>query len=79
MGAPELKEKIKEHLTNADETVLSIVNGVFENYYNEKIVAYFPDGSPMSLAQYLEANERSKKQIESGDYIPVEELEKMNL
>lgn len=76
MGARELKEKIQEHLSNADETVLSIVNSVFESYYKEKPVAFYPDGSPMSLSQYNEALAAAEDDIINGDYISIEDFEK---
>ncbi|HUH75530.1 MAG TPA: hypothetical protein VLZ75_14140 [Chitinophagales bacterium] len=35
-----LKNRILKFVENADKRVLSIVNGVFENYYNKDIVAF---------------------------------------
>ena len=35
-----LKNRILKFVENADKRVLSIANGVFENYYNKDIVAF---------------------------------------
>lgn len=35
-----LKNRILKFVENADKRVLSIVNGVFENYYNKDIFAF---------------------------------------
>jgi hypothetical protein len=40
MSSVELKSRIHDFLENADERILNIVNGVFENYYQQQTVAY---------------------------------------
>lgn len=52
MEAVELKNRIQSFLENADEKVLAIVNGVFENYYKDQTVAFHPDGTPMTREEY---------------------------
>lgn len=70
-----LKNRIHEFVEKADQRVLAIVNSVFENYYNDDIVAFHPDGTPMTKKEYKEALTKAEKQIENGDFIDVEELE----
>lgn len=75
MDTTVLKNRIHSFVENADERVLSIVNGVFENYYNQDIVAFHPDGKPMTRQEYKEALMIAEKQILDGDFINVEDFE----
>lgn len=76
MGAVELKNRIQTFLDNAkDERILSIVNSVFENYYQNDQVAFHPDGSPMTRKEYKMALDTAEAQIEKGDFISAEEFE----
>lgn len=75
MSTAELKNKIQYFLENADDKVLKIVNGVFENYYQDEIVAFYPDGKPMTKNNYITDIEIANNQVKEGDYISVEELE----
>ncbi|SFN77230.1 hypothetical protein SAMN05421741_11099 [Paenimyroides ummariense] len=70
-----LKNRIHSFVEKADERILSIVNSVFENYYNKDIVAFYPDGKPMTREEYKEALLNAEKQIDEGDFLDVEELE----
>ena len=70
-----LKNRIHSFVEKADERVLSIVNSVFENYYNKDIVAFYPDGKPMTREQYKEALLIAEQQIEEGDFLDVEEMD----
>jgi len=75
MGAIELKNRIETYLSTADERVLSIVNSVFESYYQNEQVAFHPDGSPMTRKEYKMALDTAEEQIDKGDFISVEEFE----
>lgn len=75
MGAVELRNRIQTFLDNADERVLSIVNGVFENYYKDQTVAFHPDGTPMTRQEYKKALDTAEEQITNGDFISTEEFE----
>lgn len=77
MQTKELKEKIQTYLTNADDRILRIVNSVFENYYNDgnEIVAFHPDGTPMTKKEYKNALDKAEKQIQNGNFISAEEFE----
>ena len=75
MGAVELKDRIQTFLDKADDRVLSIVNSVFENYYQDEQVAFHPDGSPMTHKEYKMALDTAEEQITKGDFISVEEFE----
>ena len=75
MGAVELKNRIQIFLDNADERVLAIVNGVFENYYKDETVAFHPNSTPMTRQEYKMALDTAEEQIENGDFISAEEFE----
>jgi hypothetical protein len=76
MGSVELKDRIQSFLDRADYKVLSIVNSVFENYYQDDPVAFHPDGSPMTRRDYNEALNNAEEQIANGEFISADELEK---
>ena len=75
MKTVELKSRIQSFIDKSDDRVLSIVNSVFENYFQDEIVAYHPDGSPMTRKEYKMALDLSEQQIKKGDFISVEEFE----
>ena len=75
MGAVELKDRIQTFLDKADDRILNIVNGVFENYYQDEHVAFHPDGSPMSRKEYKTALDIAEAQIKEGDFITAKEFE----
>ena len=75
MSSVELKNKIQYFLETADDKILKIVNGVFENYYQDEIVAFYPDGKPMTKKEYESAIDVANKQVKEGDFTSVEEFE----
>lgn len=74
METLELKNKIQHFLETADNKVLKIVHGVFENYYQDEIVAFYPDGKPMSKKEYSNSIEIANNQVKEGDFISADEL-----
>jgi hypothetical protein len=70
----ELKNKIQHFLETADEKVLKIVHGVFENYYQNEVVAFYPDGKPMTKKEYSKSINLANKQVKEGDYISADEF-----
>ena len=70
-----LKNRIHSFVETADERVFAIVNSVFENYYNKDIVAFYPDGKPMTREEYKEALLIAEQQMEEGDFVDVENME----
>ena len=75
MSTAELKNRIQSFVDKADDRVLSIVNSVFEHYYQDETVAYHPDGSPMTRKDYKTALDLSEAQIQKSDFISAEEFE----
>lgn len=75
MAAVELKNRILSFMERADDRVLSIVNSVFENYYQDEQVAFHPDGTPMTRKEYRMALDAAEEQVANGDFTSVEDLE----
>ena len=77
MQSLELKKQIHAYVDEADTRLLRIVKGFFENYYdeNEEVVAFHPDGSPMTKREYKIALDVAEAQIQDGDFISAEEFE----
>ena len=70
MGLPELKQKIRNQVENADERILSIVSSVFDNYLNE-------DEMPFAALNSMAASEKNAieealTQVEYKQTIPHE-------
>lgn len=78
MAVLELKSAIHAYIDQADERILKMVKGIFENYYeedNNQIVAFHPNGSPMTKKEYKSALDKAEEQILNGDFISAEEFE----
>ena len=76
MGALELREKWKKSIKTVDLRFLQMVDALYEGYFKNEVVAYHPDGSPMTRQEYKMALDNAESQIEKGDYISAEEFEK---
>jgi len=76
MSSIELRKKWVQSITTVDERFLRMVDALYEGYYKNESVAFYPDGSPMSREEYLSAISVAEKQIEKEDYISVEAFEK---
>lgn len=87
MGLPELKQKIRMQIENADERLLRIVSSVFDNYLNEDefvktteknlaepTIAYDTAGKPLTLKQYNEEIDKGIDDFENGRFISHEAL-----
>jgi len=75
MGTVELREKWIKSIASVDERFLRMVDALYEGYFKNEIVAYHPDGSPMSRQEYKVALDNAEAQIKKGDYISAEDLE----
>jgi hypothetical protein len=67
-------ELIKLLLEEKQETVLKKVHQLLSN--EEEIVAYTGSGKPLSRKEYNKRLAEAEKQIERGEYLTQEELEK---
>ncbi|MGS2762763.1 hypothetical protein [Sinomicrobium sp. M5D2P9] len=75
MGALELREKWKRSIKTVDIRFLQMVDALYEGYFKNEVVAYHPDGSPMTRQEYKMALDIAESQIDKGDYISADEFE----
>ena len=75
MESLELREKWIQSISTVDERFLRMVDALYEGYFKNEIVAFHPDGSPMSRKEYKSSLNVAEKQILKGEYISVEEFE----
>lgn len=76
MGAIELREKWEQSIKTVDERFLKMVDALYEGYFKNEVVAYHPDGSPMSRQEYKIALDIAETQIVKGDYMSIDEFER---
>ena len=62
-------------IKTVDDRFLQMVDALYEGYFKNEIVAYHPDGKPMTHQEYKMALETAEDQIESGDYISADEFD----
>ena len=79
MGALELREKWKKSIKTVDDRFLQMVDALYEGYFKNEVVAYHPDGSPMTRQEYKMALDNAEAQIEKGDYISADEFEQEDI
>ncbi|SKB48215.1 hypothetical protein SAMN05660776_1314 [Salegentibacter holothuriorum] len=76
MKDEKMKEKIIAYIDNADKELLNKLSEVIENYKEKETVAYTLEGKPLSEKDYLKELEIAENEINSGQFISQEELEK---
>lgn len=71
------REQLAQYiLNNAKDSVISKLKAIIEKEEKNEIVAYTVDGKPLTLQQYQNELEEAEKEIERGDYLTPDELEK---
>jgi len=75
MGAVELRKKWMKSIRTVDDRFLQMVDALYEGYFKNEVVAYHPDGTPMTRQEYKMALDVAEGQIETGDYISADEFE----
>ena len=74
MEAMNLRDTVLDYIANADEHLLKVVKAVVENYNESDIVAFHPDGRPMSRKEYKNALDNAENQVSEGNYISAEDF-----
>jgi len=78
MASSDLKEQVLAYVDQADDHLLQIIKKLSEIYFrDEAIVAFHPNGVPMTKKEYKKALDIAEAQILEGDFISVEEFEKL--
>lgn len=75
MGALELREKWKKSIKTVDVRFLQMVDALYEGYFKNEVVAYHPDGAPITRQEYKTALDLAEAQIDKEDYITADEFE----
>ena len=76
MEAIELRKKWQKSIKTVDEQFLKMVDALYEGYFKNEVVAYHPDGSPMSRQEYKATAYIAESQIIKGDFISADEFER---
>ena len=76
MEVIELRRKWQQSIKTVDERFLKMVDALYEGYFKNEVVAYHPDGSPMSRQEYKAATDIAETQIIKGDFISADEFER---
>jgi hypothetical protein len=66
-------EVMQKIMSVSTPSLLEKINNILDN---EMIVAYTVDGKPLTKAMYNERLDLAEKQLQSGEYITQEDLEK---
>lgn len=75
MNTVEIRKRIHQYIDVADERLLNLINAIITQ--DEKtIVAYTTEGKPLTVAEYKRELDLSEKEIENGEFISHEDLEK---
>lgn len=77
MTAIALRKEVLQYISHADERFLWMVHSLAKKYAknDDKVMGYHV-GKPIKKSQLLAELEKAEKQIERGEYITIDDLEK---
>jgi hypothetical protein len=75
MDTIEIRKRIHQYIDLADERLLNLINAIITQDENT-IIAYTTEGKPLTAAEYRKELDLSEKEIENGEFISQEDLEK---
>jgi len=70
------RNELIQWILNLNEDSLSKVDALKRKTSLNNVVAYSIDGTPLTLAEYHKELEEAEKEIERGEYLTSDELEK---
>ncbi|MDG5490585.1 hypothetical protein [Psychroserpens sp. SPM9] len=76
MGILELRKKWMKSIKTVDDRFLLMVDALYEGYFKNEVVAYHPNGQPMTRQEYKMALDTAEAQIEKGDFISADDFER---
>lgn len=76
METIELRNTVIDYLNQADERLLRVVKALVESYNENDVVAFSVEGKPLTRKQYRQELLDAELEIEKGNYISHEDLEK---
>lgn len=71
----DLKKRIYHYIEQADERLLRMIHAMLDQD-DKTVVAYTTDGKPLTKLEYKQELAQSEKEIEQGEVISQEDLEK---
>ena len=74
MGITELRKEVQSYIDKADDRFLKMVHALAKSYEDEE--DYILPGPPMDIETYRRRINEARAQIDAGEYITQEELEK---
>ncbi|MBN2819627.1 MAG: hypothetical protein JXP36_11690 [Bacteroidales bacterium] len=77
MGAAELRKELHSFIDHADERFLRMVHSLASEYTKDEsdVIAYRA-GNPITKNQLYQELKEAEQEIESGDYMTIEEFAK---
>ncbi|MFM1879245.1 MAG: hypothetical protein RLZZ241_2111 [Bacteroidota bacterium] len=73
----ELRQRVLDYIRDADIRFLRMIEALAESYNaDEEIVAFDSAGNPLSKTAYNKALQEAEAEVERGEIISTEELEK---
>jgi uncharacterized coiled-coil DUF342 family protein len=78
MSTAEIRKELQSYINKADERFINMVYAMAKEYSknSEQIVGYQPDGRPVTKIELLNDLKEADEQIERGEYLTIEELER---
>lgn len=71
-----LRKEVQQYISQADERFLRMVHSLAKEYSKSDEVVGHHIGKPIKKSQLLADLKEAEKQIERGEYITIEDLEK---
>lgn len=78
MSTAEKRATLHQRIDELDEKFINAIYAMVETYVNDEnqIVAYEPDGKPITLNELKSRIKQSEEDYKTGNYITLEDLEK---
>jgi uncharacterized short protein YbdD (DUF466 family) len=75
MSTIELRKKWIKSINTVDERFLRMVDALYEGYFKNEVVAYHPNGTPMTRQEYKTELDIAESQVAEGDYMSADDFE----
>ena len=76
METIDLRKTVIDYVKSADERLLNVIKAVVESYQENDVVAFTVNGKPLTKDQYEQVLLEAESEIENGNSISQEALEK---
>lgn len=76
MAATDLRRRLLDYITRADEKLLREMEAVVENYENDQFVAYSVQGKALDREDFKQEISEAEAEYQKGNYTSQERLKK---